>query len=148
MKELIGLAQAQSGKLAYAHGALPAQVAGEAFKSSAKVDMVAVPFKGSGPAMADVVGVQVPVILSARMAWTIRSPTDARAVSKATPLLARSGRRALRGEPAPAPATRAGQVLGQFALPARLETAPSPTWRQGIEQVARLRVRTKQVPAL
>jgi tripartite-type tricarboxylate transporter receptor subunit TctC len=50
---------------AYAHGALPAQVAGEAFKSSAKVDMVAVPYKGSGPAMTDVVGGQVPVIFDA-----------------------------------------------------------------------------------
>ena len=47
VKELIGLAKAQGGKLAYAHGALPAQVAGEAFKSSAKVDMVAVPFKAT-----------------------------------------------------------------------------------------------------
>ena len=65
VKELIGLAQAQGGKLAYAHGALPAQVAGEAFKSSAKVDMVAVPYKGSGPAMTDVVGGQVPVIVDA-----------------------------------------------------------------------------------
>lgn len=65
VKELIGLAKAQGGKLAYAHGALPAQVAGEAFKSSAKVDMVAVPYKGSGPAMTDVVGGQVPVIFDA-----------------------------------------------------------------------------------
>ena len=65
VKELIGLAKAQGGKLAYAHGALPAQVAGEAFKSSAKVDMVAVPYKGSGPAMTDVVGGQVPVIVDA-----------------------------------------------------------------------------------
>jgi tripartite-type tricarboxylate transporter receptor subunit TctC len=65
VKELIGLAKAQGGKLAYAHGALPAQVAGEAFKSAAKVDMVAVPYKGSGPAMTDVVGGQVPVIIDA-----------------------------------------------------------------------------------
>ncbi|CAN7758864.1 tripartite tricarboxylate transporter substrate binding protein [Variovorax sp. LjRoot290] len=65
VKELTGLAKSRDGKLAYAHGALPAQVAGEAFKSVAKVDMVAVPYKGSGPAMADVVGGQVPVIFDA-----------------------------------------------------------------------------------
>ena len=65
VKELIGLAKSRDGKLAYAHGALPAQVAGEAFKSAAKVDMVAVPYKGSGPAMTDVVGGQVPVIFDA-----------------------------------------------------------------------------------
>jgi tripartite-type tricarboxylate transporter receptor subunit TctC len=65
VKELTGLAHASGGKMAYAHGALPAQVAGEAFKSAAKVDMVAVPYKGSGPAMTDVVGGQVPVIFDA-----------------------------------------------------------------------------------
>jgi tripartite-type tricarboxylate transporter receptor subunit TctC len=65
VKDLIGLAKARDGKLAYAHGALPAQVAGEAFKLTAKVDMVAVPYKGSGPAMTDVVGGQVPVIFDA-----------------------------------------------------------------------------------
>jgi tripartite-type tricarboxylate transporter receptor subunit TctC len=65
VKDLIGLAKSRDGKLAYAHGALPAQVAGEAFKAAAKVDMVAVPYKGSGPAMTDVVGGQVPVIFDA-----------------------------------------------------------------------------------
>jgi tripartite-type tricarboxylate transporter receptor subunit TctC len=65
VKDLIGLANSRDGKLAYAHGALPAQVAGEAFKTAAKVDMVSVPYKGSGPAMTDVVGGQVPVIFDA-----------------------------------------------------------------------------------
>lgn len=63
--ELIGLARARGSKLAYAHGALPAQVAGEAFKSAAKIEMTGVPYKGSGPAMTDVVGNQVPVIVDA-----------------------------------------------------------------------------------
>lgn len=65
VKELIALAKAKGGQLAYAHGALPAQVAGEVFKSSAKVDMIAVPYKGSSPAMTDVVGGSVPVIIDA-----------------------------------------------------------------------------------
>ena len=65
VKDIIALAKARNGQLAYAHGALPAQVAGEVFKSSAKVDMVAVPYKGGSPAMTDVVGGTVPVIFDA-----------------------------------------------------------------------------------
>ena len=65
VNDLIALAKAKGGQLAYAHGALPAQVAGEVFKSSAKVDMLAVPYKGSSPAMTDVVGGTVPVIFDA-----------------------------------------------------------------------------------
>lgn len=65
VKDLIALAKSKSGQLAYAHGALPAQVAGEVFKSSAKVDMIAVPYKGSSPAMTDVMGGTVPVIFDA-----------------------------------------------------------------------------------
>src|SRR3954468_15210177 len=80
------------------------------------------------------------------MAWAIRNPAGARAVLRATPLLARNGRRALRGEPATAPAGQAGRVLWQSAVPAQLEIAPSPTWRQGIARVGRLWVRTKEVP--
>jgi len=65
VKDLIALAKAQNGRLAYAHGALPAQVAGEVFKSIAQIDMIAVPYKGGAPAMIDVVGGTVPVIFDA-----------------------------------------------------------------------------------
>jgi tripartite-type tricarboxylate transporter receptor subunit TctC len=65
VKDLVTLAKAKAGQLAYAHGALPAQIAGELFKSAAGVDMIAVPYKGSGPAMNDVVGGSVPVIFDA-----------------------------------------------------------------------------------
>jgi tripartite-type tricarboxylate transporter receptor subunit TctC len=65
VKDLVALAKAKAGQLAYAHGALPAQIAGELFKSAAGVDMIAVPYKGSGPAMNDVVGGSVPVIFDA-----------------------------------------------------------------------------------
>ena len=69
-------------------------------------------------------------------------PIAARAVLRATPLLARNGRRAIGGEPAPAPAARTGLVLGPFALPAPPETAPTPTWHQGTEPVGRSWVTT------
>jgi tripartite-type tricarboxylate transporter receptor subunit TctC len=65
VQDLIALARAQAGKLAYAHGALPAQIAGELFKSAAGVEMIGVPYKGSGPAMNDVMGGTVPVIFDA-----------------------------------------------------------------------------------
>lgn len=63
--ELLALARAEPGKLAYAHGAMPAQVAGEVFKSATGADLLAVPYKGGAPAMADTVGGQVPVIFDA-----------------------------------------------------------------------------------
>ncbi len=65
VKDLLALAKARGGQLTYAHGALPAQVAGEVFKARAKVDMTAVPYKGGAPAMIDVVGGTVPVIFDA-----------------------------------------------------------------------------------
>lgn len=100
--EFIALASSRGGKLAYAHGALPAQVAGEAFKAAARLDMVAVPYKGSGPAMTDVVGGQVPVIFDAlgpAMAFVKAGKVRALAVTSARrsphlpdiPTLAESG---------------------------------------------------------
>jgi tripartite-type tricarboxylate transporter receptor subunit TctC len=65
VKDLIALAKAKPGQIAYAQGALPAQIAGELFKSAAGIDLIGVPYKGSGPAMNDVVGGSVPVIFDA-----------------------------------------------------------------------------------
>jgi tripartite-type tricarboxylate transporter receptor subunit TctC len=65
VKDLLALARAKDSRLAYAHGALPAQVAGEVFKTSAQVDMLSVPYKGGAPAMTDVIGGSVPVIFDA-----------------------------------------------------------------------------------
>lgn len=63
--ELLALAKTKGGALAYAHGALPAQVAGEVFKASTGADLLAVPYKGGAPAMTDVIGGTVPVIFDA-----------------------------------------------------------------------------------
>lgn len=65
VKALIALAKTKPGQIAYAHGALPAQVAGELFKSTANVDLLAVAYKGSSPAITDVVGGSVPLIFDA-----------------------------------------------------------------------------------
>ena len=61
IKELISLARAQPGKLAFGSsgtGGAP-HMAVELFKILAKVDVVHVPYRGGGPAMADLVGGQI-----------------------------------------------------------------------------------------
>ena len=61
VKELIALAHATPGKLSYASagvGSVP-HLAGELFKLIAKVDVIHVPYKGSSPAISDLLGGQV-----------------------------------------------------------------------------------------
>ncbi|HZQ61724.1 MAG TPA: tripartite tricarboxylate transporter substrate binding protein [Casimicrobiaceae bacterium] len=61
LKELVALAKAKPGSLSYASGGNGASthLAGELFKMVAGVDIVHVPYKGTGPAIADVVAGQV-----------------------------------------------------------------------------------------
>jgi tripartite-type tricarboxylate transporter receptor subunit TctC len=60
VREIIELARAQPGKLSYASGGLgtTSHLAGELFKSIAKVDIVHVPYKGNAPAISDLLGGQ------------------------------------------------------------------------------------------
>jgi tripartite-type tricarboxylate transporter receptor subunit TctC len=60
-KDIIDAARAQPGKLSYGSGGngASAHLAGELFKSIAKIDVLHVPYKGSGPAMNDVMGGQL-----------------------------------------------------------------------------------------
>jgi tripartite-type tricarboxylate transporter receptor subunit TctC len=61
MKELIGLARAQPGKLNFASsgpGSLP-HLAGELLKLTARIDIVHVPYRGAAPAVNDLLGQQV-----------------------------------------------------------------------------------------
>lgn len=59
--DLIREAQTRPGKLSYGSfgNGSAAHLAGEYFKTLAKVDMVHVPYKGSGPALVDLVGGQI-----------------------------------------------------------------------------------------
>jgi tripartite-type tricarboxylate transporter receptor subunit TctC len=59
--ELIAYAKANPGKLSYASAGVGSTVhlAGEFFKHTAGIDIVHVPYKGSGPATTDLVGGQV-----------------------------------------------------------------------------------------
>jgi len=60
-QEIAAAARAAPGKLSYGSGGVgaSAHLAGELFKSVAKVDITHVPYKGSGPALTDVMGGQL-----------------------------------------------------------------------------------------
>jgi tripartite-type tricarboxylate transporter receptor subunit TctC len=61
LSELIAYAKSRPGYLTYASSGAgaPQRMAAELFKRAAGVDMLHVPYKGSGPAMADLMGGQV-----------------------------------------------------------------------------------------
>ena len=67
VKELVALAKAQPGKLSFASigqgGSI--HLAGEMFKSMAGVDITHIPYKGSGPALTDIIGGQVSLMFDA-----------------------------------------------------------------------------------
>lgn len=66
VQDLIGLAKASPGKLAYASAGAGSSLhmAGELFKHATGSDFLHVPYKGSGPAMADLVSGRVQLIFS------------------------------------------------------------------------------------
>ncbi len=61
LKEFVTLAKAKPGDLTYASAGngSPQHLTGEQFKLATKTDMVHIPYKGSGPAMIDLMGGQV-----------------------------------------------------------------------------------------
>lgn len=63
LKDLIDYARANPGKLSYASPGVGSagHMAGELFKSTARVNIVHVPYRGGGPAQNDVVGGQIPM---------------------------------------------------------------------------------------
>jgi tripartite-type tricarboxylate transporter receptor subunit TctC len=66
VRELIALARAKPGALNYASAGSgnATHLAGELFNSAARVKLVHVPYKGSGPALVDLVGGQVQLMFS------------------------------------------------------------------------------------
>jgi len=65
VKDLIALAKVRPGQLTFgaASGGTP-HMAGELFKLVAKVDLLFVPYKGEGPAIADAMGGQISMVFS------------------------------------------------------------------------------------
>lgn len=65
LKEVLDAARAKPGQLAFASpgpGTSP-HLAGELLKTLTQVDLTHVPYKGSGPALSDAIGGQVPIII-------------------------------------------------------------------------------------
>jgi tripartite-type tricarboxylate transporter receptor subunit TctC len=67
VKELVAIAKTQPGKLTFASGGNGSSnhLAGELFKSLARVDLLHVPYKGAGPAMIDVMAGHVALMFGA-----------------------------------------------------------------------------------
>lgn len=65
VRELVALAKSRPGKLSLAIAGVGSanHLAGEMFKHEAGIDIVSVPYKGAGPAVADVVGSQADLLL-------------------------------------------------------------------------------------
>ncbi|HYF06796.1 MAG TPA: tripartite tricarboxylate transporter substrate binding protein [Acetobacteraceae bacterium] len=63
IQELVALARAQPGRLSFASGGngAPTHLAGEMLKAAAGVDITHLPYRGSGPAMNDVIAGHVPM---------------------------------------------------------------------------------------
>jgi tripartite-type tricarboxylate transporter receptor subunit TctC len=66
VKDLIALARARPGQLVYASAGngTAAHLAGELFKSMAKIDLVHIPYKGNVPAISDLVGGQTSMLFA------------------------------------------------------------------------------------
>ncbi|MBI4189484.1 MAG: tripartite tricarboxylate transporter substrate binding protein [Betaproteobacteria bacterium] len=70
MQELIALAKAQPGKVIYASSGIggSSHLAGELLKTVANINLLHVPYKGSGPALSDVLSGQVHLLFNNLMA--------------------------------------------------------------------------------
>ena len=66
MKEFVDYARANPGKLSFASAGAGSgtHLAGEMLKDRLKIDMLHVPYKGTGPAITDLIGGQVQVMIS------------------------------------------------------------------------------------
>jgi tripartite-type tricarboxylate transporter receptor subunit TctC len=66
LADLLAAARANPGKLSYgmAGNGTSTHLAGELLKNLAKVDILAIPYKGGGPAMNDLLGGQIPISIN------------------------------------------------------------------------------------
>ena len=66
VKELVALAKSRPGKLTFASSGIgaPPHLAGELLKTMAGIDLIHVPYKGTGPALSDLIGGQVTMMFS------------------------------------------------------------------------------------
>ncbi len=143
VKELIALAKARPGQIAYAsagHGTA-SHLAGELFKSMAKVDMVHVPYKGNVPALTDLIAGQTS-LLFATMPTALPHVQSGRLKALAVASTARS------------PAAPQLPTVAEAALPGYAVTnwigffAPAGTPRDVVTKLNAEVVRTMQAPEI
>lgn len=104
VKDIIALAKAKPGQLAYGSGGVgaPSHVSGALFASMAGVELTHVPYKGTGPAMIDLLSGQLPIafpdmtaalahIKSGRIPAIAVTTRDRSALLPAVPTIAESG---------------------------------------------------------
>ena len=141
VKELIALAKARPGQIAYAsagHGTA-SHLAGELFKSLAKVDMVHVPYKGNVPALTDLIAGQTS-LLFATMPTALPHVQSGRLKALAVASIARS------------PAAPQLPTIAESALPGYAVTnwigffAPAGTPRDVVTKLNAEVVRVMQAP--
>ena len=86
VSELIALARSQPGKLTYASSGVGSSfhIAGELLKLLAKVDMLHVPYKGTSPAVSDVVSGQTNMLFSDPSALPLIKAGKLRALAQST----------------------------------------------------------------
>jgi tripartite-type tricarboxylate transporter receptor subunit TctC len=70
LQELVAYIKAQNGKFQWASAGngTPQHMTGELFRTTAKLDMIHVPYKGSAPAITDLVGGHVPIMFDSTIA--------------------------------------------------------------------------------
>jgi tripartite-type tricarboxylate transporter receptor subunit TctC len=70
LKELIAWIRAQEGKAPWASAGngTPQHMTGELFRTTAKLDMIHIPYKGSAPAISDLMGGHVPMMFDTTIA--------------------------------------------------------------------------------
>jgi tripartite-type tricarboxylate transporter receptor subunit TctC len=70
LKELMAYIKAQKGQFSYASAGsgTPQHMTGELFKSATKLEMTHVPYKGSAPAISDLLGGHIPVMFDSMIA--------------------------------------------------------------------------------
>lgn len=90
VKDLLALARAKPGQLAYGSGGIgtASHLATEMFKLMTKTDMIHVPYKGLGPALTDLMGGRVQLIIS-----TLASALPQLKAGKMRPLAVTTARR-------------------------------------------------------
>ena len=140
LQALIGFAKARPGQLTYASfgNGSSAHLAGELFKSLAKIDLLHVPYKGGPPAVSDLVGGQVSMMFNSLPAVVPQVKAGRlRGIAIASPHRANAAADIPTFAEAGLPGVEAGSWYGVFA-PARTPAVVVAKLHSGIAALLKL----------